>query len=66
MGIGYWYYLINYNITGAVMIFNVLMYAAPGEKIYRVIKTGDYKLIPIFSTIGALGCSLCLLMYNIY
>ena len=61
------YFWVNYNITGYVaMIFNVLMYAAPGEKIYRVIKTGDYKLIPIFSTIGGLACSLCWLMYGIY
>ena len=48
------------------MIFNVLMYAAPGEKIYRVIKTGDYKLIPIWSTIGAAACSACWLIYGLY
>ena len=61
------FYNIDYNITGYVaMFFNVLMYAAPGEKIIRVIKTKDYKLIPIFSTIGGLACSLCWLMYGIY
>ena len=66
-GIMIGFFLIDYNITGYVaMIFNVLMYAAPGEKIFQVIKTGNYNLIPIFSTIGGLACSLCWLMYGIY
>ena len=61
------FFIIDYNITGyMVIIFNVLMYAAPGEKIYRVITTKDYKLIPIFSTMGGFACSLCWLMYCIY
>ena len=61
------FFIIDYNITGYIaMIFNVLMYAAPGEKIYRVITTKDYKLIPIFSTMGGFACSLCWLMYGIY
>lgn len=61
------FFILDYNITGYIaMIFNVLMYAAPGEKIYQVITTQDYKLIPIFSTIGGLACSLCWLMYGIY
>ena len=61
------FFILDYNITGYIaMIFNVLMYAAPGEKIYRVITTQDYKLIPIFSTIGGLAWSLCWLMYGIY
>ena len=61
------FFIIDYNITGyCAMIFNVLMYAAPGEKIYRVITTKDYKLIPIFSTMGGFACSLCWLMYGIY
>ena len=48
------------------MIFNVLMYAAPGEKIVRVFKTKQYNLIPIFSTIGGFFCSLCWLMFGVY
>lgn len=64
------FYIVNpehTDITGYLaMIFNVLMYAAPGEKIYKVITTKEYKLIPIFSTIGGLACSLCWLMYGIY
>ena len=66
-GIMIGFFLIDYNITGYVaMIFNVLMYAAPGEKIFQVIKTSNYNLIPIFSTMGGLACSLCWLMYGIY
>lgn len=67
-GISYvFYFLIDKEITGFVaMIFNVLMYAAPGEKIFRVFKTRQYNLIPIFSTIGGFFCSLCWLMFGIY
>ena len=61
------YFLLGKKITGwAAMIFNVLMYAAPGEKIVRVFKTRQYNLIPIFSTIGGLFCSLCWLMFGVY
>ena len=61
------YFLIETKITGYVaMIFNVLMYAAPGEKIVRVFKTKQYNLIPIFSTIGGFFCSLCWLMFGVY
>jgi len=61
------YFVVPMNVTGyAAMIFNVLMYAAPGEKIYRVFTTQNYKLIPIFSTMGGVACSLCWLMYGIY
>ena len=59
--------ILGTDLIGYIaMIFNVLMYAAPGEKIYKVITTNNYKLIPIFSTIGGLACSLCWLMYGIY
>ena len=61
------YFLLGKKITGwAAMIFNVLMYAAPGEKIVKVFKTRQYNLIPIFSTIGGLFCSLCWLMFGVY
>ena len=67
-GISYvFYFIINKNITGlCAMVFNVLMYAAPGEKIFRVCKTKQYDLIPIFSTIGGFFCSLCWLMFGVY
>ena len=40
-GISYaFYFIIDKDITGlCAMVFNVLMYAAPGEKIFRVCKT---------------------------
>ena len=54
------------EITGyCAMEFNILMYAAPGEKIYTVIKTKNHKLIPIFSTIFGVINSACWLVYGI-
>jgi solute carrier family 50 protein (sugar transporter) len=59
------FYVIDVVITGYVaMVFNILMYAAPGEKIFKVVTTKDYKLIPIFSTVGGFLCSLCWFMYG--
>ncbi len=55
------------NIAGNVaMVFNIIMYASPGQKILDVCKTGRYQLIPIFTTIIALFCSTCWLIYGIY
>ena len=67
-GISYlFYFIIIKKITGlTAMVFNVLMYAAPGEKIVKVCRTKQYNLIPIFSTIGGFFCSLCWLMFGIY
>ena len=67
-GISYtFYFIIEAKITGlTAMIFNVLMYAAPFEKITKVFKTRNHNLIPIFSTIGGFFCSLCWLMFGIY
>ena len=47
------------------MVFNVAMYIAPGQKILRVIKEKNYKLIPIRSTIVSICCSGSWLMYGI-
>ena len=61
------YYVVPSKATGiAANIFNVLMYAAPGEKIYTVCKTDNYTLIPIFSTMGALICSTSWMLYGFY
>ena len=48
------------------MIFNVAMYIAPGQKIVRVIKEKNYKLIPIRSTIVSICCSGSWLLYGIF
>ena len=47
------YKIINSNkaIGLTAMIFNILMYASPGAKIYEVFTTGNYDLIPIYSCI---------------
>ena len=61
------YEILDIKITGYVaLVFNILMLAAPGEKIYTVIKTGNYELIPIFSTIGTLLCAGSWLMFGVY
>ncbi len=61
------YKIINENNTiGLIaMLVNILMYAAPGAKIYQVFKTGNYDLIPIYSSIIALLNSICWLIYGI-
>ena len=61
------FFVLKDKICGKVaMVFNVLMYAAPGEKMLTVCKTGKYNLIPIWSTIGGTACSACWLIYGIY
>ena len=61
------YFIVNDYYTGLLaMIFNILMYAGAGEKIFQVIKTGNFELIPIFSTIGGFACSLCWIIFGIY
>ena len=52
-------------ISIVAMIFNVAMYIAPGQKIVRVIKEKNYKLIPIRSTIVSILCSGSWLLYGI-
>ena len=47
------------------MLFNILMYAAHGAKIYQVFKIGNYDLIPIYSSIIALLNLICWLIYGI-
>ena len=60
------YYVVPPTVTGyCAMVFNVLMYAAPGEKIYTVLKTKNHNLIPIYSTIAAFVNSACWLIYGI-
>ena len=61
------YKIFNKNNTiGLIaMIVNILMYAAPGAKIYQVFITGNYKLIPIYSSIIAMFNSICWLLYGI-
>ena len=61
------YYILDPEITAIIAnVFNVLMYAAPGEKIYIICKNGNYKLIPIWSTLGGLACSTSWMFYGIY
>ena len=61
------YYLIPVCVVKIfAIIFTILMYASIGAKISQVIKTKNYKLIPIFSTIGGIVNSFCWLIYGIF
>ena len=61
------FFIVPYQVTGKIaMVFNVLMYASPGEKMITVFRTGNYKLIPIWSTLGGIACSACWMIYGIY
>jgi len=53
------------TVSLLAMIFNVAMYIAPGQKILRVIREKNYKLIPIRSTIVSILCSGSWLIYGI-
>lgn len=62
--ISYIFYYIDYNYikneknNGTVaMIFCIITYIAPGQNLLKVIKIGDYKLIPISTTILGILCS---------
>ena len=39
------------TLSYIAMTFNVIMFISPGQKILRVIKEKNYKLIPIYSTV---------------
>ena len=61
------YPIHNPDTTGKVaMIFNTLMYAAPGEKMFTVYKTNNYKILPISTSICGVLCSTSWLIYGIY
>ena len=52
-------------LSYTAMVFNVFMFISPGQKIIRVIKEKNYKLIPIVSTIVNIMCSSAWLGYGI-
>ena len=47
------------------VIFNLMVFISPGQKILRVIKEKNYKLIPIYSTIINIVYSIAWLLYGI-
>lgn len=56
----------NIEITGKLaMIVNIMQFAAPGQSILTVLKTGNYSLIPIVSTIVGLLVSMCWLTFGL-
>ena len=57
---------INDHVGNTATVFNVLMYAAPGEKIYKVYQTQKYDLLPIVSSFCGLACATCWFIYGLY
>ena len=54
------------DITGkTAMIINILQYAAPGQSLLTVLKTGDYTLIPIANVLVGALCSGCWLSFGL-
>ena len=65
------YYILVYIVPdveyiGTVaMVINIINYAAPGQNILKVIREGDYRLIPIVTTLFGAACSLSWLSFGI-
>jgi len=56
----------NYSVLSYIaMIFNALMFVSPFQKILRVIKEKNYKLIPIYTTFVNILCSVAWLGYGV-
>lgn len=59
-------YILPLPIVGKfAMIINIISYAAPGQNIIKVIRKGDYKLIPIVTTMAGLLCSMSWTLFGI-
>ena len=58
--------IIDYIIVGNIaMVVNIITYITPGQKIYQVIKTRNYNLIPISSTLSGSLCTLAWLIFGL-
>ena len=56
----------DYIIVGNIaMVVNIITYITPGQKIYQVIKTRNYNLIPISSTLSGSLCTLAWLIFGL-
>ena len=54
-------------ITGyLVLVINVIMYAAPGYKIFLALKNSDHTLLPIHISFIALASCCCWFIYGLY
>ena len=56
----------DYIVVGNIaMVVNIITYITPGQKIIQVIKTKNYELIPISSTLSGSMCTLCWLIFGL-
>jgi uncharacterized protein with PQ loop repeat len=50
----------------SAMIFNILMFFGPCQNIFKVIKTGNYKLLSILSSSIGFVMSFCWVLYGVF
>ena len=63
---GLLFVLGDYITVGNIaVVVNIITYITPGQKIYQVIKTKNYNLIPISSTLSGSLCTLCWLIFGL-
>ena len=63
---GLLFVLGDYITVGNIaVVVNIITYITPGQKIYQVIKTKNYNLIPISSTLSGSCCTLCWLIFGL-
>ena len=53
------------TVGNIAMVVNIITYITPGQKIYQVIKTRNYNLIPISSTLSGSLCTLAWLIFGL-
>ena len=53
------------TVGNIAMVVNIITYITPGQKIYQVIKTRNYNLIPISSTLSGALCTLAWLIFGL-
>ncbi len=53
------------TVGNIAVVVNIITYITPGQKIYQVIKTKNYNLIPISSTLSGAMCTLCWLIFGL-
>ena len=63
---GLLFVLGDYITVGNIaVVVNIITYITPGQKIYQVIKTKNYNLIPISSTLSGSLCTLAWLIFGL-
>lgn len=58
---------IEYSLIAKIaMVFCILDNFAPGQNMYKAIKTNDYNILPISIILSSLALNICWLIYGVY